>query len=322
MLKKLRLHATRGSVSEATNAAPLPPGTLQKGDFPLIQQAAGANSQEGQQRYFRDTRRNLIMLIVATVAGAFTLRRGTTDWAGVIATIAFLGALYTRLNLLTGRPERTWYDGRAAAESAKTLAWRYAVGGKPFGIKTCPSQQADALLLTRLSDILTNLGGLGAVPPARGGEQITAGMRALRSRSLEERKAAYAAGRIANQRDWYSSKARWNLNRAQRWGAALLLVEFAGAVGAIVKAIGLVEIDLLGLAGTAAAAGTSWLQAKQHTTLAEAYSVTAHELAAIAAQIDMQQSEETWAEFVDDAEEAISREHTLWRASRGAKSCD
>ena len=40
------------------------------------------------------------------------------------------------------------------------------------------------------------------------------------------------------------------------------------------------------------------------------------ELAAISGQVDWAATEPEWAHFVDQAEEAISREHTLWRASR------
>jgi hypothetical protein len=51
--------------------------------------------------------------------------------------------------------------------------------------------------------------------------------------------------------------------------------------------------------------------------LAEAYAVTAHELAAIESRINEPTTEAGWASFVDDAESAISREHVLWRARRG-----
>jgi hypothetical protein len=60
-----------------------------------------------------------------------------------------------------------------------------------------------------------------------------------------------------------------------------------------------------------------WLQTKQHQVLAHAYAVTAQELSSIRSLIQWQESESDWSAFVDDAETAISREHTLWRAKRG-----
>src|SRR5688572_16797679 len=119
---------------------------LRRDDMPLIHRAASENSQRAQRRYLQGTSLNLAMLVVAAAAGAVTWKvgGGTTDWAGVIAAIAFVVALLTRLDLLTGRPERIWYEGRAAAESAKTLAWRYAVGGVPFAIDARPHDETDA----------------------------------------------------------------------------------------------------------------------------------------------------------------------------------
>ena len=65
---------------------------------------------------------------------------------------------------------------------------------------------------------------------------------------------------------------------------------------------------------------TAWLQTKQHQTLATAYTVTALELASVRSKIAYQNNEADWAKFVSDAEEAFSREHTLWKASRGVRS--
>jgi hypothetical protein len=45
--------------------------------------------------------------------------------------------------------------------------------------------------------------------------------------------------------------------------------------------------------------------------------VTSQELAAVATAHELATDEKEWASFVAEAEGAISREHTLWRASRG-----
>jgi hypothetical protein len=100
----------------------------------------------------------------------------------------------------------------------------------------------------------------------------------------------------------------------------MLLIEILGIGAGILKAIGTIQGDLLGFAGALVAAMTAWLQAKQHRSLAAAYTVTALELASVRSKIRHQQSEADWATFVSDAEEAFSREHTLWKASRGLTS--
>jgi hypothetical protein len=44
--------------------------------------------------------------------------------------------------------------------------------------------------------------------------------------------------------------------------------------------------------------------------------VASRELAAISLLVKQQKTEEDWSAFVNDGEDSISREHTLWRASR------
>ena len=61
----------------------------------------------------------------------------------------------------------------------------------------------------------------------------------------------------------------------------------------------------------------AWIEAKQHRNLATAYGIASQELASIASELPTLNSEDGWADFVAKAEEAISREHTLWRALPG-----
>jgi len=159
---------------------------------------------------------------------------------------------------------------------------------------------------------------LAAGPEA--GEQITPGMRAHRAADFRRRKEPYRAGRIEDQRDWYARKARWNDQRARGLRITALVLEFIGILAGILTITGLVKVDLLGIVAAAIAAVAAWLQTKQHETLARAYSVTAQELAAVRSDWEADRTEQEWAEFVDEAEEAISREHTLWRASRGVEA--
>jgi len=80
-----------------------------------------------------------------------------------------------------------------------------------------------------------------------------------------------------------------------------------------------VDVDLLGIAATFAAAVAAWTQSKQFRVLTTSYAVTAHELATIISiRLPLVEKEEDWAGFVREAESAISREHSLWLARRGA----
>lgn len=284
-------------------------------DFPALYRAADRNSLHGQRRYLTATGLRLTMLVAAAIFGLFSWRTGGGDVAGIAAAAAFGVALLSELYLLQERPDRVWYDGRAAAESAKTLTWRYLVGGNPFSKASLSDQDAEQLLVDRFGQIARDLRGVHLVPVSGGAEQLSDAMRKVRDLPLNARRDTYRRGRIEDQRDWYTRKARWNEQRATRWSLALTTLEAVGLVGAVLKATGTVDVDLLGLAGALVAAGVAWSQAKQHQTLASAYAVASQELATIGARINRPSTEQEWAHFVDQAEDAISREHTLWRAS-------
>ncbi|MQA87919.1 MAG: DUF4231 domain-containing protein [Streptosporangiales bacterium] len=285
-------------------------------DFPGLYRAADASSGIGQRSFLNGTRSRLGMLVLAASFGLFSWQVDRADVAGVVAAAAFGAALVTEIYLLTVRPDRRWYEGRAAAESAKTLTWRYLVGGSPLGKAELTDRQAESLLLERFDEIVRDLTGIHLVPTPRDVDQVTPEMRRVRNLSLDQRREWYRTGRIHDQRDWYAQKALWNERRATRWSMGLAVLELAGLTGGILKATGVVDLDLLGLTATLVGAGAAWVQTKQHQMLASAYAVACHELASLATRIDHAVTEEQWGHFVDQAEDAISREHTLWRASR------
>ena len=285
-------------------------------EFPPLYTAADRNSRDGQRRYLNATRLRLAMLVLAAAFGLFTWRTAGGDIAGIGAAVAFVIALLAELYLLQARPDRLWYDGRAVAESAKTLTWRYLVAGSPFGREEVTERQAERLLLERFRQIAGDLRGARLVPVADIADPVGPGLRRLRGLPLEKRRELYRRERIGGQQAWYARAAQGNERRATQWSLILTTLEALGLSGAVLKATGALEIDLLGLAGALVAAGAAWVNAKQHQTLANAYAVASQELATISGQVDWAGTEPEWAHFVDQSEEAISREHTLWRASR------
>lgn len=296
--------------------------TLSDADLPPLYHAADKSSGEAQVWFLNATRVRLVALVAAATFGLFVWKRGPspTDWAGVLAAVSFFIALSAETYLLRAKPERTWYTGRAGAESVKTLSWRYAVGAEPFNIGVRTENETEDLLLTQLDGVLAVVKDLDLLAPTSAGQQISPAMRNIRGLPLSDRKQIYEADRVVDQQTWYANKALWNKGRATKWTVAMLVIECAGLVAGILKAVGTIEGDLLGFAGAIVATMTAWLQTKQHRTLATAYSVTAIELATVRSKIHRQATEADWAKFASDAEEAFSREHTLWKASRGVKS--
>jgi hypothetical protein len=283
--------------------------------YPAIYVAASTKSASAQRRLIAATRIRLISLVIAAIGGAFVWTVGNADIFGWLAMLAFITALATESYLLAARPDLLWYEGRAAAESAKTLAWRYAVGGDPFPA-SLSSVEVDDLLLARLREVLTDLDHLAVPPPASDGAEITNEMRKLRLSSFDDRRGAYCEGRIVDQQNWYGAQARWNDWAAHFYLWLMIAIEFAGLVAASLKAFAVLSVDLLGILGAAAAGLAAWTQVRQYGFNSRAYSIASHELASIRSVV-RQIVEKDWSRFVEQSEEAISREHTLWRASKG-----
>src|SRR5207302_6805717 len=94
---------------------------------------AAVRSSLSQQRLSLWLRRTqLLTLVVAAALGAVGVHTGAVEWGPLLAGVAFIVAGLIEATILTLKPERGWYAGRALAESVKTLAWRYAVAGEPF----------------------------------------------------------------------------------------------------------------------------------------------------------------------------------------------
>ena len=278
--------------------------------FPALYDAADEASQAAQQWFLRLSAWRLWALIsVAAFAASAEL---TGRWAPILAVGLIIVALTCELILLILRPERQWHEGRAVAESVRTLAWRFQVGGRPFGVRL-PAAEVEESFATRLMHIVDEFPDLSLAPARR--DQLTASMRDLRSLPLDGRRAAYRDSRVQDQLTWYAAKADWNHRRARAWQVGLVLLESLALFAAFFTALDLLPLDTYGLLSAIAIAGVGWLQIKEHRRLAGAYAVASHGLAAINSRLDRVNEEEAWEEFVDQAEEAISREHSLWRAS-------
>ncbi|WP_425839845.1 DUF4231 domain-containing protein [Microbacterium sp. PA5] len=276
--------------------------------------SADEESLGGQRAFVRCMRLRLGGLFVAAAGGALSGFEGFEWLGGLVAVVALLVALAAELYTVAARPDRVWYEGRAAAESAKTLSWRYMVRGEGFDDE---DSAIDTRFTMELEELLTDL---DHVPPADGsGGQITPLMRKARAGTFDERRAYYREFRVVDQLGWYSRKAKFNTRRLRQWTIATIVFEVLGIFAACLLWAQMINFDALGVVSALAAAITAWAQSRQYQTLSSAYSVTSQEVASVLSQLDSLQNESAWARFVGEAEEAFSREHTLWRASRGIR---
>jgi SMODS and SLOG-associating 2TM effector domain 3/SMODS and SLOG-associating 2TM effector domain 1 len=291
---------------------------LDDDQLPALYQAQSARSAVAQRDVLNAVKLSLGGALGAAALGVFEYEIKGVDLPALAASIGFLLSLVASSWLLWRRPEREWYDARATAESIKTLAWQFAVGGGEFALGNGAESEARTRFVARLREILGDLGGIGT-SAAAGESQLSTAMLDLRAAPLDQRQRAYRAGRIEGQRKWYSEKARWNEKRRKIWAAVTVLAQASGLVAGIARAFLGLEVDLLGLAAAFVAAATAWSRTKDYAELAEAYAVTAQEIGLLQAET-MPSDEDEWAGFVERAERAFSREHTLWRARKGHRS--
>ncbi|WP_313426515.1 DUF4231 domain-containing protein [Stenotrophomonas rhizophila] len=282
-------------------------------DFPALYRSADRTSNEKQEQHLRLIKTEYGLLLLAAI---FSMSQfsGTLFYAIYALIFAFLiGVLLTRAYL---RPVQHWYRSRALAESAKTLTWRYMMKASPFD-----NSVEHASPRTEFSDHLRKLlhdnesvAELG-VPDWSNASQITERMDGIRNLKWPERREFYRVNRIRNQRDWYTNKAIYNKRHARRWIiTGVMAYAIAGAmticrIWAKDWAIWPIEPIIV-----FASSIIGWMQLRKFGELAAAYHVTAQDIGFLEPALDELKSDEEVASFVNDAELAFSREHTMWVA--------
>lgn len=289
---------------------------MQSADLPALYRAFSARSDEAQRNVLRAVKLSLGGAIIAAAIGLLEINAAGVDWAALIAALGFLVSLLASSWLLWQRPERAWYDARAGAESIKTLSWQFATAGGEFP-RDEEEDEVRRQFITRLGEILTGLGTVGT-STAAADPQVTPAMMDLRGAPLTTRQQSYRTGRIDDQRSWYAEKASWNERRRKAWALAAVTMQALGFAAGLGSAFFNLEVDLLGLAAALVAGSTAWARTKDYAELAEAYAVTAQEIGLLSAE-PMPHDDEGWARYVEQAERAFSREHTLWRARKGQR---
>lgn len=289
-------------------------------DFPGVYQSADKISKSAQKSYLRWTRGRLQLAVLAATAGIFAVSSKGGTWpekaATSVALASFVVALLLEIHLLRNKPEDRWYHGRALAESAKTLAWRYMTAAAPFPSHLHMNEARD-ILYARIQDLVTEsfhfLPGFSI-----GATQLTPRMEETRAQGTEDRKQLYLALRVKDQEVWYTTKANLNERNGRKWRSLLISFEALGAAASVAILLDITAIDLGAAIAAAIAAAGAWLELKQYDNLASAYLLTATELAFVrtAGENTSASDEAAWSKYVVSAEQAISREHTMWLARR------
>jgi hypothetical protein len=234
----------------------------------------------------------------------------------IISGLFLLISLILTIILKTKKYEDTWYQGRALAESSKTLTWRFVTCSEYFET-TLDIGEARRRFTTRIKELSDEFKELSSAmnPDTINLLVITPKMLEIRNFDLANRKDYYIKNRIEEQKNWYAIKAKYNSKKYNFWFWSIVASQAISLIS-IVLLIKFPDFDwnLVGLFTTISASALSWLQLKQHQELKQAYTMATQELNHIAALADEIKTEDDFSKFVLDSENAISREHTLWLA--------
>ncbi len=282
-------------------------------NYPSLYKVADAASLSAQRTFLRLTFFHAFLLIIGT---CLTINVMPEKKYSIIMAIVFLSALGISIFLGVKKFEKTWYNGRAVAESIKTSTWRYVMRSTPF-MDAQSVQIPKSEFRNMLHEIIrTNRELGGAIGEHQDvGDQITEDMDDTRALNMQERVDFYLRNRIDEQRRWYTTKAAHNKKMQKYWFAALLIAQFS-AVCCVLVRIAYPEWKYwpTDVFVVLAAFIISWMQIKKFNELSSAYSLTAQEIGIIRGLTESVETEEQLSEFVNNAERAFSREHTQWVA--------
>lgn len=286
--------------------------------YPALYRSAGRLSATSQTSYMRLVRGEYGLLILAAILSLDLSRKPLYFVAYALVFLASLAVLIART---WNKPEQDWYKGRALAESIKTSCWRYCMRAEPFG-------DADDVVVRRaefrnhLRAILEANRHIGdRIPPDEAAsDQITVTMEKTRALPFDERKAFYQINRIREQRGWYARKASANKKASGAWMIAGILT-YCLAIALVLLRIAYPQQEIWPIEPIIVAASSivGWTQVKKFNELASSYTLAAHEIGIIQGRVQEIATEADFSDFVNESEQAFSREHTQWVARQQAQ---
>jgi SMODS and SLOG-associating 2TM effector domain 3/SMODS and SLOG-associating 2TM effector domain 1 len=294
------------------------PSTVPKIKYPALFTCADEASNGQQKLYLDSIRAEYAALLVAAM---LTLPFADKTWYYALHAAALISGLGILIWRSSAKPVEVWYRHRALAESVKTSTWRYVMRAPPFDNSDANLAKDEfRTYLTKLLKMNSDSGALVSGVEAAG-KHTNNEMEAVRALVWKKRRDYYLRERIEEQLDWYMRKASFNRGRAKLW-RNIAIVSYVLAVGAVlvrmaeptVMAIWPIEPLLV-----AAAAVMGWTQLKKFSELSSVYALTALEVQLIHEKIKEVDKEAELPLFVNEAEQAFSREHTQWVARQAHK---
>lgn len=281
--------------------------------MPGLFRVADRRAVVAQKRHVRVTLMQLAMLWIAVLAGVATQTTGTGAF-GFAGVGAYIVLVFVRVYGRISHHEAIWYENRQLAESLRSLAWRYAMGGAPFGLEQ--TRDVDDEYAERVTHLLDDMKHAPVPEGPTDVQLITDEMRRARQLPLAERKQAYGDERVLAQLQWYVARARRDGYRSARLDVLFLIASAAAVFFGLLQAFAVLSVNLLGMFGVIAATFYTWQSQRRYGKQSSTYAAAANQLTLVHTALGRTLSETDWADFVETAESGIAREHTSWRVAR------
>ena len=294
------------------------PASIEDQYFPALYQSADQASLSAQRRYLWLQKCHIGCLIFGSVGAALAaiVPVSAVKWTYIIwAIILVIGVVLTLVSHVR-RDDKVWFDCRAIAESTKTATWRFMMKAAPFK----EDSTAEQSFIERLKEIRKARPSspkdlAHSLDPDS--QALSKFVSDMRRKSVDERRDMYLESRLRDQKIWYSNKATFNSRKENCWFWTVVVLQVLAIVLAIIwAASSSLPVNVVPLLMTCAASAIAWSQMKRYGELTQSYSLAAQELGeqeAIASNI---KEEDDLLTFVEQVEETISREHTMWCARR------
>lgn len=282
-------------------------------EYPSLFTSADTFSIKAQRRFINLNKLTLFLLFMSTILASI-YHQNWAVWSSSLLLV--LSAIISSL-MLFFKFEKGWYEGRAIAESIKTLCWKYMTGAKPFD-QEMEIKEAEQSLISNFKKVIGQrkdffelVGGDFARY-----EQLPSRLSEIRTMDRDKRISIYKSKRLEKQKKWYSDKADENRKWKNISFGVIIFSQLLGIIALVINFKYELDISIAPIFIVLSTSFIAWLQLRRYQELSQSYLITATELSLIKSKVHQIETEEELSNFVDDAETAISREHTLWLARR------
>jgi len=291
---------------------------LKETEFPCYYIDSDIASKKAQNIYKGFTWVSLSCMLLTTILVSLSssVARYIPWFEKTNGIILFLSGLIS-IYLVISKPEKGWYLGRAIAESIKTLSWRYMMHASPF--ESGDNNEDVKQFAERISDInkQANKDKFIPKPNKNHSDVITPKMGEVNNLNFDERKSFYLKNRIADQIKWYGDKSELNRKKGNIYSWLMVGFQF---IGGIYLFFFIDDFKLLNINNIMVFLATSIIavvEMNKYKELHQSYAFTCKELNIIKTKASIVNNDIDFQQFVIEAEQAISREHTMWLARRG-----